>query len=81
MHSHSSSPSSTCNHGYHASTDSTPRPCILVAGGAGYLGSHTVFQLLSKGWDVIVVDDLSRSKSGEYSYSSQYFLEIASHTF
>ena len=32
---------------------------ILVNGGAGYIGSHAVRQLLDHGFDVIVVDDLS----------------------
>jgi len=33
---------------------------ILVTGGAGYIGSHTSQLLISRGHDVLVVDDLSR---------------------
>ncbi|MGD9160579.1 MAG: UDP-glucose 4-epimerase GalE [Desulfobacteraceae bacterium] len=35
---------------------------ILVTGGAGYIGSHTLVELLNAGHDVIVVDNLSNSK-------------------
>ncbi len=31
---------------------------VLVCGGAGYIGSHTVKELLEQGYDVIVVDSL-----------------------
>lgn len=37
-------------------------PTILVTGGAGYIGSHTCVELLSAGFDVIVVDNLCNSK-------------------
>jgi len=35
---------------------------ILVTGGLGYIGSHTVVELIKKGFDPIVVDNLSNSK-------------------
>ena len=34
---------------------------ILVTGGAGYIGTHTDVELLNKGYDVVVVDNLSNS--------------------
>jgi UDP-glucose 4-epimerase len=35
---------------------------ILVTGGAGYIGSHTSFELLQTGYDIVVVDNLCNSK-------------------
>jgi len=37
---------------------------ILVTGGCGYIGSHTVVQLLQAGHDVVVLDNLCNSKKG-----------------
>ncbi len=31
---------------------------ILVLGGAGYIGTHTVYQLVDKGYDVVIADNL-----------------------
>ncbi|MBE6788114.1 MAG: UDP-glucose 4-epimerase GalE [Ruminococcaceae bacterium] len=35
---------------------------ILVTGGAGYIGSHTCVELLSAGYEVVIVDNFSNSK-------------------
>jgi len=35
---------------------------ILVTGGAGYIGSHTCVELLQRGHEVVVIDNLSNSK-------------------
>jgi UDP-glucose 4-epimerase len=34
------------------------RPCILVTGGAGYVGSHAVLELLDSGFRAVVLDNL-----------------------
>jgi UDP-glucose 4-epimerase len=34
---------------------------ILVTGGTGYIGSHTVVELQGRGYEVVIVDDLSNS--------------------
>ena len=34
---------------------------VLVTGGLGYIGSHTTVELLSKGYEVVIVDNLSNS--------------------
>ncbi|QUW21215.1 UDP-glucose 4-epimerase GalE [Sporosarcina sp. Marseille-Q4063] len=35
---------------------------ILVTGGAGFIGSHASVELLEKGYDIVVVDNLSNSE-------------------
>ncbi|KAA0126253.1 UDP-glucose 4-epimerase GalE [Chryseobacterium sp. SN22] len=35
---------------------------ILVTGGLGYIGSHTVVELLNNNYEVVIVDDLSNSE-------------------
>lgn len=35
---------------------------ILVCGGAGYIGSHTVVELLAKGFDITIVDNLCNAR-------------------
>ena len=37
---------------------------ILVTGGAGYIGSHTVVELMQQGYEVVIVDNLSNSCIG-----------------
>jgi len=36
----------------------TPKPSVLVTGGAGYIGSHAVLALKDAGWPVVVIDNL-----------------------
>lgn len=40
---------------------STHDQYILVVGGLGYIGSHTTWELLKEGYNVIIVDDLGNS--------------------
>jgi UDP-glucose 4-epimerase len=40
------------------STHETAR-CVLVTGGAGYIGSHTAWACVDVGWNVVILDDLS----------------------
>lgn len=38
------------------------KPKILVTGGLGYIGSHTVIELLNNDYEVVIVDNLSNSQ-------------------
>ena len=40
-----------------------PRLRILVTGGAGFIGANAVARYMQRGYDVVVVDNLSRPKS------------------
>ena len=48
-----------------AAKEAGPSGCsgraVLVTGGAGYIGSHAVLQLLTAGFRVVVVDSLANS--------------------
>ncbi|CCQ11120.1 UDP-glucose 4-epimerase [Pseudoalteromonas luteoviolacea B = ATCC 29581] len=44
---------------------------ILVTGGAGYIGSHTVLELLQSGQEVVVIDNLSNSSEVSLQRVSQ----------
>ncbi|WP_418982356.1 UDP-glucose 4-epimerase GalE [Alistipes sp.] len=37
------------------------KSCVLVCGGAGYIGSHTTVELIGAGYDVVIADNFSNS--------------------
>ena len=54
-----------------------PAPRILVTGGAGYIGSHTVRLLLDRGYDVAVVDNLSKGYRQNVPAGRLYEMDVA----
>ncbi|MGW0315140.1 UDP-glucuronic acid decarboxylase family protein [Streptomyces flavidovirens] len=46
----------------------TARPKAVVAGGAGFLGSHLCERLISEGYEVLCVDDLSTGRESNIRY-------------
>jgi len=50
---------------------------ILIAGGAGYVGSHTIIKLLSEGYQPIVVDNLSTGHEKAILGGTFYSCDIA----
>jgi UDP-glucose 4-epimerase len=46
---------------------------ILVPGGAGYIGSHTVDRLIENGFDVVVVDNLATGHLSSVNKSAKFY--------
>ena len=54
----------TATNARHVLSNEAMAGCILVTGGAGYIGSHTVLELLECGYSVVVLDNLVNSSQG-----------------
>jgi UDP-glucose 4-epimerase len=48
---------------------------ILVTGGAGYIGSHTVKKLVNEGFDVVVIDNLSKGHRDSLTSGIKIYVE------
>ena len=46
---------------------------VLVSGGAGYIGSHAVVQLLDQNFDVVVVDNLSKGFKSAIDHRAVFY--------
>lgn len=46
---------------------------ILVLGGAGYIGSHTVYELIDAGEDVVIVDNLQTGYTGAIHPKAKFY--------
>src|SRR5205814_5445437 len=47
-------------------------PKVLVTGGAGFIGSHVADFFLDKGFEVVIVDDLSTGKRENLSARARF---------
>ena len=39
---------------------------VLVTGGAGFIGSHSTIEVISAGYDAVIVDNLVNANIGKY---------------
>ena len=46
---------------------------VLITGGAGFIGSNVADGLLEKGYDVVIVDDLSNGKEENIPEGSKFY--------
>lgn len=46
---------------------------ILVCGGAGYIGSHTVYKLIEQGKDVVIIDNLQSGHMGAVNPKAKFY--------
>lgn len=46
---------------------------IVVLGGAGYIGSHAVYQLIDEGYDTVVIDNLQTGHKGALHPKARFY--------
>lgn len=46
---------------------------VLVLGGAGYIGSHCVHQLIEKGYDVVVIDNIGTGHKASVNAQARFY--------
>jgi len=49
---------------------------VLITGGAGFIGSRLSISLMTKGYEIVVLDNLSKQIHGENPINSELFLSI-----
>lgn len=47
---------------------------ILVCGGAGYIGSHTVYELINQGFEVVIIDNLETGHKEAIHPKARFYL-------
>ncbi len=52
---------------------------VLVTGGAGYIGSHVVKELGKKGYDILVIDNLSKGHRDAVLYGKLEIVDLSNH--
>lgn len=46
------------------------KPTVLITGGAGYIGSHTAYLMVQKGYNVVIVDSLQHGQTFDHTWAT-----------
>ena len=49
---------------------------VLVCGGAGYIGSHMVYELINNGEDVVVIDNLETGHLASVHEKAKFYSNV-----
>lgn len=52
---------------------SSEAPVVLVTGGAGFVGSHAVVELINAGYKVVIIDNFYNANIGNDSFMSKTY--------
>ncbi len=52
---------------------SAKKPLVLTTGGAGFIGSHTIVELIEAGYETVILDNFCNSSRGRHFWKYSYY--------